>query len=116
MFTPISARVSATISPGLGGAFMGMAQILGYSRRHQRTVNRRFTVGYSRIPGHSHSHLAALTRPSLWLQFTLEKQRVQGRPGADRTHGPRATKSTRQNHRYEPNIRPSLREWVTAYT
>jgi hypothetical protein len=24
---------------------MGMAQILGYSRRHQSTVNRRFTVG-----------------------------------------------------------------------
>src|SRR5262249_1732363 len=27
----------------------------------------------------------------------------QGRPGARRTHGPRATKSTRQNHRYEPD-------------
>src|SRR3569832_2283694 len=29
-------------------------------------------------------------------------ERAQGRPGAVRTHGPRATKSTRQNHRYEP--------------
>ena len=45
-----------------------------------------------------------------------EIERAQGRPGAGRTHGPRAAKSTRQNHRYEPDIRPSLREWVTAYT
>src|SRR4051794_9373168 len=37
------------------------------------------------------------------------KKRAQERPGADRTHGPRATKSTRQNHRLRPNIRPSLR-------
>src|SRR5690349_24853005 len=44
------------------------------------------------------------------------RQRVQGRPGADRTHGPRATKSTRQNHRYEPNNRPSLRDGFNAYT
>jgi len=34
----------------------------------------------------------------------LINDEAQGRPGADRTHGPRATKSTRQNHRYEPNI------------
>jgi hypothetical protein len=43
-------------------------------------------------------------------------ERAQGRPGAVRTHGPRATKSTRQNHRYEPDIRPSLRDGFTAYT
>jgi hypothetical protein len=29
----------------------------------------------------------------------LEIRRAQGRPGAHRTHGSRATKSTRQNHR-----------------
>jgi hypothetical protein len=33
----------------------------------------------------------------------LMMMRAQGRPGADRTHGPRAAKSTRQNHRYEPD-------------
>ena len=32
------------------------------------------------------------------------------------THGSRATKSTRQNHRYRRNIRPSLRNGFTAYT
>ncbi len=37
------------------------------------------------------------------------QKRAQGRPGAHRTHGPRATKSTRQNHRYRRIIRPSLR-------
>src|SRR6266849_1323983 len=38
-----------------------------------------------------------------------DDERAQGRPGAHRTHGPRATKSTRQNHRYRRIIRPSLR-------
>jgi hypothetical protein len=48
-------------------------------------------------------------RPSLF-------EKAQGRPDADRTRGPRATRSTRQNHRYEPNVRPSLRNGFTAYT
>jgi hypothetical protein len=33
-----------------------------------------------------------------------------------RTHGPRATKSTRQNHRYRRINRPSLRNGFTAYS
>jgi len=45
-----------------------------------------------------------------------KQRRAQRRPGADRTHGPRAEESTRQNHRYEPNIRPSLRDGFTNYT
>ncbi len=37
------------------------------------------------------------------------KQRAQGMPGAGCTHGPRATKSTRQNHRFSRSSRHSLR-------
>jgi hypothetical protein len=50
-------------------------------------------------------------RPSFRLNHPRRIQRAQGRPGACRTHGPRATKSTRQNHRYSRSNRPSLREW-----
>src|SRR4051794_29897648 len=57
-----------------------------------------------------------IPRPSFAIQNPLREQRAQGRPGAGRTHGPRATKSTRQNHRYEPDIRPSLRDGFTAYS
>src|SRR5712671_4420483 len=38
----------------------------------------------------------------------IRRGRREGRVPA-RTHGPRATKSTRQNHRYRRIIRPSLR-------
>jgi len=61
------------------------------------------------IPAHLRI-LATHLRPSYTFRLTLVRQRVQGRPGADRTHGPRATKSTRQNHRWQPNVRPSLRD------
>src|SRR6266851_9068043 len=58
-------------------------------------------------------HAFAFSRhdlPELLLSFRPRNQkRAQGRPGAHRTHGPRATKSTRQNHRYRRIIRPSLR-------
>jgi hypothetical protein len=76
---------------------------------------RRRPLGYG-------GHVASLAVTATWIlvlaaecaralhDVTLFKnERAQGRPGADRTHGPRATKSTRQNHRYEPNIRPPLR-------
>src|SRR5216683_5641407 len=43
------------------------------------------------------------------------QKRAQGRPGAHRTHGPRATKSTRQNHRYRRIIRPSLRNGFNGF-
>src|SRR6266851_3881661 len=58
-------------------------------------------------------HAFAFSRhdlPELLLSFRPRNQkRAQGRPVAHRTHGPRATKSTRQNHRYRRIIRPSLR-------
>src|SRR3569833_2611246 len=38
--------------------------------------------------------------------------RAQGRPGADRTHGPRAAKSTRQNHRYGPDHPAFPARWL----
>jgi hypothetical protein len=40
-----------------------------------------------------------------------KQKRAQGRPGARRTHGPRATKSTRQNHRYEPDQPAFPAQW-----
>src|SRR5258708_21016857 len=55
------------------------------------------------------SHSRRALRPSFARTLSLENKRAQGRPGAHRTHGPRATKSTRQNHRYRRIIRPSLR-------
>jgi hypothetical protein len=49
--------------------------------------------------------------PSCWKQPPSKEQRAQGRPGARRTHGPRATKSTRQNHRYEPDQPAFPAQW-----
>ena len=56
-------------------------------------------------------------RPSFAGTVALEIiERAQGRPGAVRTHGPPATRNAGgSHHRYEPNIRPSLRGGVNAY-
>src|SRR5216683_103076 len=61
------------------------------------------------------SHSRRALRPSFASTLSLEKQRAQGRPGAARTHGPRATKSTRQNHRYRRINRPSLRNGFNGF-
>jgi hypothetical protein len=45
-------------------------------------------------------HSRGARRPGCASNVPLRRKRAQGRPGAHRTHGPRATKSTRQNHRY----------------
>ena len=44
--------------------------------------------------------LGTQLRPSLSLRSPPEKQRAQGKPGAHRTHGPRATK----RHAAEPQV------------
>ncbi|MGY4223448.1 hypothetical protein ACVMIH_000809 [Bradyrhizobium sp. USDA 4503] len=56
-------------------------------------------------------------RPSFAVDFTLFDQRAQGRPGADRTHGPRAMgrKLGNRTTGVTGNIRPSLRDGCAAY-
>jgi hypothetical protein len=44
----------------------------------------------------------------------LDIERAQGKPGADCTHGSRATKSTGQDHRFNRIIRLSLHDGFTV--
>src|ERR1700758_5014176 len=55
-------------------------------------------------------------RPSFSIDSPLieNRGRREGRVSAD-THGPRATKSTRQNHRFSRNNRPSLRNGFNGF-
>src|SRR3954466_4368807 len=58
----------------------------------------------ARNDGDMHPHSRGAKRVRVVQVSDPRKKRAQERPGADRTHGPRATKSTRQNHRWRPNI------------
>src|SRR4051812_2748235 len=61
--------------------------------------------------------LAARFASELCRRSALSDERAQGRPGADRTHGPPAEKNAGgRYHRYEPDIRPPLRNGFTAYS
>jgi hypothetical protein len=60
--------------------------------------------------------LAAQCARALPERSPSKQGRAQGRPGACRPHGPRATKSTRQNHRFGQTSRPSLRDGLHTYT
>ena len=46
----------------------------------------------------THSCSRGVWRPSFAFFFTLEIKKAQGRPGADRTHGPPATKKAGGSH------------------
>jgi hypothetical protein len=67
-----------------------------------------FKIALRRAPAMSRR----VPRPSYAGFQPSFEQRAQGRPGAGRTHGPRATKSTRQNHRYEPEHPASPAQWL----
>jgi len=62
-------------------------------------------------------HSRDASRPSFCNQITLIE--IRGRREGRVPFAPMVRvqqKSTRQNHRYEPNNRPSLRNGFTAYT
>ena len=64
-----------------------------------------------------HAAFSRRVASELFIRTALivSRGRREGRVPA-RTHGPRAEKSTRQNHRFSRNNRHSLRNGFTAYT
>jgi hypothetical protein len=77
--------------------------------RGQRTGASAFT--FSHQAGRAPARPRDTGVPELCERSASRLKRAQGRPGAGRTHGPRANKDARgRNHRYEPNNRPSLRD------
>ena len=69
-------------------------------------------------PSSIRTHLHVLATPSTRVFTEISSPSItEGRPGAGRTHGPPAKqKAGGSHHRCEPNIRPSLRDGLTAYT
>ena len=88
------------------------------SRAPRRTILDCFVAGAPRNDGETYfCLLAARSAPeSCRIDWPSETRgRREGRVPTD-THGPRATKSTRQNHRFSRSSRPSLRNGFTAYS
>ena len=77
----------------------------GLSRRHRlrRIRDHALVLQTNQIADALHHSRGALRPGDACLSRASSMTRAQGRPGADRTHGPRAAKSTRQNHRHGPD-------------